>query len=139
MIIILNPVDTLGFGKRKRRERRESAAAAAGAPTPSGAFCFCWTVPEFGATVANLRATPGGRIKWGGIYLLNPTFNPRPSPMDKAIKSPGDGTFRERREGGSAKNKGTVSLERVVFCFPSLFRFVVSFSSYKTPALCAFP
>ena len=89
MIIILNPVDTLGFGKRKRRrERRESAAAAAGAPTPSGAFCFCWTVPEFGATVANLRAAPGGRIKWGGIYLLNPTFNPRPSPMDKAIKSP---------------------------------------------------
>ena len=66
MIIILNPVDTLGFGERKRRERRESAAAAAGAPTPSGAVCFSWTVPEFGATVANLRAAPGGRIKWGG-------------------------------------------------------------------------
>ena len=57
---IKNPVDTLGFGKRKRRrERRESAAAAAGAPPPSGAFCFCWTVPEFGATVANLGNTGG--------------------------------------------------------------------------------
>ena len=62
MIIILNPVDTLGFGKRKRRrERRENAAAAAGAPTPSGAFCFCWTDPEFGATVANLRYGTGGQ------------------------------------------------------------------------------
>ena len=54
-----------------RREKRKNAAAAAGTPTPLGAFCFCCgTVREFGATVAGTCGTaPGGRIKWGGIYL----------------------------------------------------------------------
>ena len=90
MTIILKPRrhSRLWREEEKRGERRENAAAAAGAPTLLGAFCFfCGAAREFGATVANLRAAPGGRIKWGGIYLLNPTFYPRSSPMDEAIKS----------------------------------------------------
>ena len=73
MIIILKPRrhSRLWREEEKRGERRENAAAAAGAPTLLGAFCFfCGTAREFGATVAKTcGAAPGGRIKWGGIYL----------------------------------------------------------------------
>ena len=69
MIIIFNPVDTLGFGERGE-ERREKRRCCGGAPPLLGALCFCWAVRELGAAVARTCGTaPGGRIKWGGIYL----------------------------------------------------------------------
>ena len=140
MIIILKPRrhSRLWEEEEKKREKRKRRYCGGGTPTFWGVLLLL-----DGSGVRGHGCKPeehrGAELSGGGSTSLNPTFYPRPSPMDEAIKSPGDGTFRERREGGSAKNKGTVSLERVAFCFPSLFRFVVRSAPTKPPVLCAFP
>ena len=65
--------------EEEKREKRKRRCCGGGTHTFWGVLLLL-DGSEFGATVANLRAAPGGRIKWGGFYLLNPTFNPRPSP-----------------------------------------------------------
>ena len=108
MIIILNPVDTLGFGKRKRRERRESAAAAAGAPTPSGAFCFCWTVRSSGPRLQTCGRHRGAELSGGGSTSLT-----RPSILD--LPRPfihGDGTSRKSSPNVVARKNNSSSEQR---------------------------
>ena len=136
MIIIFNPVDTLGFGERGE-EREKKRRCCGGAPPLLGVLCFCWAVREFGSAVVG--TAPGGRIKWGGESTsLNPTFYPRPSPRWAKPSTPREtALFASGGRAGARKTEGLGPLSDWCFVSRRYSVFVVRLAPTKPLPLCS--